>query len=1333
MNMENLHAGIYRRLKDRGIPVTDKIKLVKFAWKSDRVIIPNKEQVLIDFMCGLLLNRKRNNLTENDVAKIWICFCEILNSRKIFQKTAETPIIIVKPSICQVINDRLSLEVDKSHSDDASIAGHVLSCSFAILVSPALSYMFSTKLDYMINLLSAVAKLTVKYLVNKTTITQTQIDLLKKCIEVYRSCQRGHPNQKQVLQLFVEKLFVPSVTLRFLHELTRLNHSQRSDAGHYSNGLGMYHHPDGLGQCVDGLMNVLEESLFHKDHNVSYDMYLSIICGTGELKSQPPKVIENIFTAMSNCIYGKTQLAYATADILQRSFTDYLPVFFKAFLENECHGDNTIAHWLFSHICSVIGLKSNTSDLCGPLKETVVLGVISSMLIQIQKCDVYSVTEDKSAENTQLKYYRHILDVLLKCKRSPEFYSCLLHLFQLNHEILEPNLVNVFQNCWLNVDQSVGDDYTIVQALDAFLAEIVTTYSKLRQVGRWLDKLLVSVTNSNTVNCLLIPSKFSSSFRNVIHALPQITTVDLWKKFVDVLKDECLPQLFYNEDVIWIRRLQDIINFFHLYTTNMRIADYGITEITFQRVKEMMDIIPTDIIKPLIDLAVEQKKHDILTSVLLLCHSWGEIYMLLNQYKPEVVQHTQSQTAYVPSIYCVHKYITENTWTKIHSIVLMAKDYRSQYLWDLLLVQELRLSLCAQTVENTDNRTHIEKLLCQILHLPSEVTDEMMAATWDKNFQNITSDNTIVAKWDTIIHLLPLVVSVISVAQSKTLSDFVVNVMTKSHQSEKRRFREDTACHSLLALTKDFLKCCTIKECESLQLSLVTTVMSEVKNNIQPKNKSGKKKKPSKVISQVMAILHLLTYEDVTWFKDVDSSQLIYLQKIAEKVNELILYDDEVLLSSISDLSLYLEILSYLPLSHLSVTNQLRCVYGLITILKVTFPNCCDISRSLNPRKLQIEGDNGGSREITSIRETELFGMDLLTLLVESMGQAPLFQLLDICVYWEWISTLYNLVHNAPVLFREKIDLLVGVTWHSIFKDFQVVLNMSPCIEMIKDKLQTYGTEMKQDSIEKKRSTQFPVLPIMAALFDELEKVLNRVYLKEEVKAICDKYYKDLADCLNKLVTNVRKSSLPCPAILVKCFSSILYLIDVDNMESQKMLKKNFIYMISVCTGRLDNIEAAEKVLEDAALLKSNLYLWKQLLQYELSEEKYSILCHAVQSSIIQLIKDLDGESFITDIAIPVLNVQVLMLNYGPQLMSPQTAVLSFHSCQDLPLDGAVFISSFHAIIRLLLSVIHEGSQDKLSSDPERTQEILICAQFVDRKRWYLLCTSCLTFVTNTV
>ena len=59
-------SGLYTRLKDKDLPLEHKLQLLRFAWKSCQVFIPNKEQVLIDLLTGYLLNKKKLVCTIND-------------------------------------------------------------------------------------------------------------------------------------------------------------------------------------------------------------------------------------------------------------------------------------------------------------------------------------------------------------------------------------------------------------------------------------------------------------------------------------------------------------------------------------------------------------------------------------------------------------------------------------------------------------------------------------------------------------------------------------------------------------------------------------------------------------------------------------------------------------------------------------------------------------------------------------------------------------------------------------------------------------------------------------------------------------------------------------------------------------------------------------------------------------------------------------------------------------------------------------------------------------------------------------------------------------------
>ncbi|XP_029450042.1 unhealthy ribosome biogenesis protein 2 homolog isoform X2 [Rhinatrema bivittatum] len=83
--MAAVYSGIYLRLKSTKTPWEDKLKLAHFAWISHHCILPNKEQVLIDWVCHNLVgyHTKKLELDEDIVEKLWTDLDNILHSRKL--------------------------------------------------------------------------------------------------------------------------------------------------------------------------------------------------------------------------------------------------------------------------------------------------------------------------------------------------------------------------------------------------------------------------------------------------------------------------------------------------------------------------------------------------------------------------------------------------------------------------------------------------------------------------------------------------------------------------------------------------------------------------------------------------------------------------------------------------------------------------------------------------------------------------------------------------------------------------------------------------------------------------------------------------------------------------------------------------------------------------------------------------------------------------------------------------------------------------------------------------------------------------------------------------
>jgi hypothetical protein len=54
--MKIVFLGVYTKLRDPSIPWEKKISVAKRAWSDEKCFIPNKQQVLLDWVCQQLIN-----------------------------------------------------------------------------------------------------------------------------------------------------------------------------------------------------------------------------------------------------------------------------------------------------------------------------------------------------------------------------------------------------------------------------------------------------------------------------------------------------------------------------------------------------------------------------------------------------------------------------------------------------------------------------------------------------------------------------------------------------------------------------------------------------------------------------------------------------------------------------------------------------------------------------------------------------------------------------------------------------------------------------------------------------------------------------------------------------------------------------------------------------------------------------------------------------------------------------------------------------------------------------------------------------------------------------
>ncbi|GAB0187034.1 unhealthy ribosome biogenesis protein 2 [Grus japonensis] len=224
--MAAIYSGIYLKLKSAKTSWEDKLKLAHFAWISHQCVLPNKEQVLLDWVSHVLVSyyNKKLELEDEVVEKLWAYLDNVIHSRRLQNLLKSGKTIGLSFSIAQVINERLSEVCSQKTQQNI---GTVLSCSSGILSTPSLSIIYTAKCELLVDLLSKLSKLACQQLASEDTVSSQVFSVLQLTFAQYLLIQRQQTNPNRVFGQVTSHLLQPCLLLR--HLLTVRSWTQADD------------------------------------------------------------------------------------------------------------------------------------------------------------------------------------------------------------------------------------------------------------------------------------------------------------------------------------------------------------------------------------------------------------------------------------------------------------------------------------------------------------------------------------------------------------------------------------------------------------------------------------------------------------------------------------------------------------------------------------------------------------------------------------------------------------------------------------------------------------------------------------------------------------------------------------------------------------------------------------------------------------------------------------------------------------------------------------------------------------------------------------------------
>ncbi|XP_014679250.1 PREDICTED: unhealthy ribosome biogenesis protein 2 homolog [Priapulus caudatus] len=459
-------SGLYSRLKDRSLSCTDRLKLARFGWKTPAVFVPNKEQVILDWLTGLLVNKKKFGLNDSDVEQVWATLHDILQTKKYARKTN----ISIKNSFTSVLAEYIT----HYGTRDVSVGSlaSVLRCCHVILTSTTMSTLFTTKFDALVALVAALLNTAAHQLRVGTTTSEQLRSILTFVLPKFTTLATKQINQRQVLTWLTDKLLTPS-----LYVIRRMG--RHGDGGRESSAVRTL-----LQQLVDSL-------LLHDDHAHSYLVFLSARYVAEATKLQPPKHVDH---AMQCLVSGVRCGAGDDRDAI----IDYLPLFLEAFMKSYGDAEASAGFRMLRYLWEAVELTGDAE--CRLAASAELLGVAHA-------CAVFGQAIDDAGREDERCWMEERVTSLLACDGdahgSAAWGRCMLQLLRVDHTVVEARVVTVMDAC-LTPHSECGD---------AVLTALLDTYARMRRLDKFTLKLLAAVRGNARQGAWRFPRTFMGRLR----------------------------------------------------------------------------------------------------------------------------------------------------------------------------------------------------------------------------------------------------------------------------------------------------------------------------------------------------------------------------------------------------------------------------------------------------------------------------------------------------------------------------------------------------------------------------------------------------------------------------------------------------------------------------------------------------------------------------------------------------------------------------------------------------------------------------------------------------
>ncbi|KFQ55913.1 PREDICTED: unhealthy ribosome biogenesis protein 2 homolog [Nestor notabilis] len=823
--MAAIYSGIYLKLKSAKTSWEDKLKLARFAWVSHQCVLPNKEQVLLDWVSHALVSyyNKKLELEDEVVEKLWVYLDNVIHSKRLQNLLKSGKTIGLSFSIAQVINKRLSEACSQRTQQNI---GMVLSCSSGILSTPSLSIIYTAKYELLVDLLSNLSKLACQQLASDDAVGSQLFSVLQLTFAQYLLIQRQQTNPNRVFGHVTSHLLQPCLLLR--HLMTARSWTQADD-NHVRQHLSR--------EIRNQVEALLQAGLFQPE---LFSSYKEELLPEQELQEKKKGALKNLLLPV-NTVQTKLGSDFCEPALRGAVVAGSVSLLYKLFLDSYCKAEN---HLVCFHMLSRLfgclklsGLQQGMrEDALSTVDWSTELLALEQLLNLVLSNDIYNIASDRIRhKEVQFGFYRKLAQMLMRHSQAsiPAWFRCLKLLMSLNHLILEPDLDDLVASAW--IDAKVSELRT-KKPQETLINTMFQTYSKLRQFPRLFEEVLTVICQP-AVDELRLPvfsAGLTVKLRECLLELPPNQILDILCLFVEKCQTLIIPAVEGSVDMAL--KLLSVCSVLHTFLFNMRSLDDITPSPVVLRTQSLLAKMQTGIIQPLMELLQaprrEEEKSDLWLrkasdSALLLAYTWVEVDTLFGISCSKYVSPgteiagavTEPDTRYW-GISALLPGVKEQHWERVMELANSFTS-TSKYCLELLTLQKMKMIL----MQAKADIQALQLAAAFILESGRSSMSRGESEPWDGDIIAISDLTYPTAHWHLVISNLAILLPYISLKDVEYIADMLLETLVLAKAQEAATDQDPSI--SIGKVSLGFMHSSFLPEMKVLHCAFLTSLIHQ--------------------------------------------------------------------------------------------------------------------------------------------------------------------------------------------------------------------------------------------------------------------------------------------------------------------------------------------------------------------------------------------------------------------------------------------------------------------------------------------------------------------------